>query len=152
MDNKDNYKEINLRGSNPQDEGGAFYADLKNLDFIPEKKVCEIEPTVKKGKWFFWKLLGFIPLIPLKAHEDLYRYEGLVAKVYTEDIIEYFSNTYNTSDKKLNGNVVYEKARVIGTCHEHCHNRYRCFDTNKEAMEYFEYTKKRCKDYDNHLG
>lgn len=149
---KDTYKEISLRGSNPRDEGGAFYADLKKLDFIPEKKVCEIKPTVKKGERFFWKLFGIIPLIPFKAHEDLYRYEGLVCKDYTESILEYFKNTYNPFVYRLEGNVVYGKAKVIGTCHSSDYNRTRYFDTNKEAMEYFEYTKKRCKDYDNHLG
>lgn len=149
---EEKYEKVSLKAKRPYDEGGAFYGDVKGLEFIPEEKVTEIMPTYKKGEWFFLKLLGLVPLIPCKAWKDLYFYNPApFCRLRAEDISEYFSNEYDTSSYKLVGNTVYKRAVVIGDCHNSERSRMRYFDSNKEAMEYFDYTKKKCKDYDNEL-
>lgn len=146
-----NYVKTTARSTKPQSEGAAFYSDLKVLEFTPEKEVLVIKPEVKKGNWRFWKLLGIIPLIPIKARKDLYGYYGPVSRLYTEDINKYFRELYGDRLYKLEGNTVYKRACVYGSCHDKVLSRCRYFDTNKQAMEYFEHTKKECRKYGNDI-
>ena len=144
------YNKISLSSSNEINEGAAYYSDLKTLNFTPETKICEIKPKAKKGRWFWWKLFGLLPLVPLKAWGDLYMYSLATVETYTKNIEEYFNYTYDKSVYILKGTTVYEKAKVKGITHKDGYIE-RHFDNNDAAMKYFVFTKKKCEYYNNKL-
>lgn len=148
----DKYTKITLKSNKPLDEGAAFYANVKSLEFFPEKEVCVLYPHVKKGEYYYWKLFNFIPLIPFKAKRDLFYYlkDGF-RRVYTSDVKEYFEHEFTSEKHKLIGYTLYRRAKVVGICHNDIFDTCRYFDSNESAMEYLKYTKQRCKFYDNEL-
>lgn len=152
MSNK--YTKITLNGRKTlkYEETNLFYTSVKSITFIPKEKYKAISPAIKQGEKYYWKLFGLIPLIPKTAKTDLYLYVKRGRKVYTSNVIEYFINYFHTESQYLDiDNVVYNKAKIIGCCHDSEYSLIRYFTTDEEAMEYLEYTKKRCRYYNNAL-
>lgn len=141
MENNKTYTRIEL-------EGGSFYRDIKRIEFIPLKMLEEMKAAVPKGKIYFWKLFGLIPFIPLRAKCDLYKAHRLICRFgKLNDAVE---AKYGYINYFIKGNTVYSKAKVNIYCTSNS-NVYKSFNTNDEAMKYFNEIKDKCKIYENYL-
>ena len=143
MDNNETYAPIRL-------EGGAFYKTIKSIEFTPVKEGEKIEVAVPKGKIYFWKLWGIIPLIPLRAKHNLYRASGSMFR---------FANLKDAAESKyrwyhyfLKNDTVYFKAVVDVYCSDYNNNVHKRFASNEAAMQYFNEVKEKCKKYENYLN
>lgn len=130
-------------------EGNAWYKTIKSVEFKPLKEIEEMEVAVPKGKIFWWRLFGLIPLIPIRAKCDLYESNFLIVRFV--GLKEAFETKYQYQEVFLKDNIVYSKARVYVYCTENRNNEYRYFETNEEAMKYFEDIKEKCSKCGNPL-
>lgn len=137
-----NYKTIKV-------EGNAWYKTIKSVEFKPLKEIEEMEVVVPKGKIFWWRLFGLIPLIPIRAKCDLYEANFLIVRFV--GLEEAFETKYQYQEVFLKDNIVYSKARVYIYSTENRNDEYRYFETNEEAMKYFEHIKEKCQECGNHL-
>lgn len=141
-----NYSPISL-------EGEVFYRNITSINFSPVKKIKTFKPKVLKGKLYFWRLLGFIPLIPLVAKQDLYksdyREDMLHRFCSLEDAYRYEFQEYGTFF--LKGNDAYLKAVISINSFEKKLNETKYFDDNESALQYLNDLKFRCKEVGNIL-
>ena len=135
-------------------EGTAFYKSIKSISFKPMRKIEEMKVAVPRGKWFFWKIFGLIPLIPKRAKEDLYkvgwgdslfRFQPL-KKAYELNYGYYWNSFLNEYEK-----AVYIKAKVKISCLDYRNDETKYFTTNQEAKKYFDDVKNKCKECGNDL-
>lgn len=134
-------------------EGTAFYKSIKSISFKPMRKIEEMKVAVPRGKWFFWKLFGLIPLIPKRAKEDLYKV-GLGQALFRFQPIEkahelryaYWNSFLNKKEK-----TIYNKAKVEISCLDYRNDKTKYFTTNQEAKKYFDDVKNKCKECGNDL-
>ena len=133
-------------------EGTAFYKNIKSISFKPMRKIEEMKVAVPRGKWFFWKLFGLIPLIPKRAKEDLYkvgwgealfRFQPLKKAYELNGHWDSFLNEYEKA--------IYIKAKVIISCLDYKNDEIKYFITNQEAKKYFDDVKNKCKECGNDL-
>ena len=128
----------------------TYYKNIVSLEFIPTECIENLHSDVKAGERYWWKFLGFIPIIPLKAKEDLYidRCFGTI-----------FSSKYKTlgeiNDRLLYNRFVtkeglFRKAYVRIARQDSVQEKY--FDSNNEAYEFMESLKKKCKECGNPLS
>jgi len=135
-------------------ESNAFYKSIRSISFKPIRKKGEMKVAVPKGKWFFWKLFGLIPLIPIRAKEDLYKVDWGEAfcrfqplkKAY-ELNYEYYWNSFLNENEKA----AYIKAKVEISCLDSRNDETKYFTTNEEAKKYFDGVKNKCKECGNDL-
>lgn len=140
-------------------EGNAFYRSIESISFEPMRKIEEMKVALPKGKWFFWKLFGLIPLIPIRAKKDLYkvgwgealfRFQPLKKAYelkYEHDFIYgWWLFFLNESEK-----AVYTRAKVEISCLDDRNDETKYFTTNQEAKKYFDDIKNKCKEYGNDL-
>lgn len=135
-------------------EGIAFYKSIKSISFKPMRKIEEMKVAVPRGKWFFWKLFGLIPLIPKRAKEDLYKVgygQALcrfqpIEKVHELKYASYWDSFLNKKEK-----TVYIKAKVEISCLDYRNNETKLFTANQEAKKYFDDVKNKCKECGNNL-
>ena len=136
-------------------EGTAFYKSIKSISFKPMRKIEEMKVAVPRGKWFFWKLFGLIPLIPKRAKEDLYKVDANeyvlfrfqpLKKAY-ELNYEYYWNSFLNENEKA----AYIKAKVEISCLDSRNDETKYFTTNEEAKKYFDGVKNKCKECGNDL-
>lgn len=131
-------------------EGGAFYKSVKSVQFTPSYVLEKMKVVVPKGKIYFWKLWGLIPLIPLRSKHDLYRAKGLICRYAPlERAVE---SKYSYYYYFLKGETVYHKAEVDVYCTDGQNNLHKKFSSDREAMEFFEGIKEKCKKYENYLN
>ena len=142
MENK-KFSAINLSGE-------AFYRNIINVVFTPIRKTETLIPKVKKGKIYFWKLWGIIPLIPFRAKEDLYTPSDNIFNRFC-GLREEYERKHWVKYTLLKGNDVYNKARINIYCIESRLNETKYFDDNESAMKYLESIKAKCKEVDNTL-
>jgi hypothetical protein len=134
-------------------EGTAFYKSIKSISFKPMRKIEEMKVAVPRGKWFFWKLFGLIPLIPKRAKEDLYKVGWGEALCRFQPIKRAHKLNYAYWDNFLNEKekTVYHKAKVEVSCLNYNNNKTKYFTTNQEAKKYFDDVRNKCKDCGNDL-
>ncbi len=134
-------------------EGTAFYKSIKSILFIPMEKIEEMKVAVPRGKWFFWKLFGLIPLIPKRAKEDLYKVGWGNTLFRFQPLKKAYELNYEYWDSFLNENekAVYAKAKVIISCLNSRNDETRDFTSNQEAKKYFDDVKNKCKKCGNDL-
>jgi len=134
-------------------EGTAFYKNIKSILFIPMRKIEEMKVAVPRGKWFFWKLFGLIPLIPKRAKEDLYKVGWGEALIRFQPLKKAYelNNGYWESFLNENEKTVYAKAKVVISCLDYRNNETKYFTTNQEAKKYFDGVKNKCKECGNGL-
>lgn len=136
------YSVINL-------ESDAFYRNIISITFVPKHKLETLKPIVKKGKLVFWKLFGFIPLIPLRAKKDLYKSNEFMFFRY-DDLENVYKERFGWSNRTiLEGNIAYQKPYVQIRCIEERLNDSKYFDDNESAMKYLETLKTKCKEVGN---
>ena len=133
-------------------EGTAFYKNIKSISFKPMRKIEEMKVAVPRGKWFFWKLFGLIPLIPKRAKEDLYKV-GMGEALFRFQPLKkaYELNGYWYSFLNENEKTVYAKAKVVISCLDYRNDEIKYFTTNQEAKKYFDDVKNKCKECGNDL-
>lgn len=133
-------------------EGTAFYKSIKSISFIPMRKIEEMKVAIPRGKWFFWKLFGLIPLIPKRAKEDLYKV-GWGEALFRFQPLKKAYELNGHWDTFLNDNekAVYIKAKVIISCLDCKNDEIKYFATNQEAKKYFDDVKNKCKECGNDL-
>ena len=134
-------------------EGTAFYKSIKSISFEPMTKIEEMKVAVPKGKWFFWKLFGLIPLIPKRAKEDLYKVGWGEALCRFQPIERAHELNYAYWDSFLNKKekTVYHTAKVKIFCLDYMNDITKCFKTNQEAKKYFDNVRNKCKECGNDL-
>jgi len=130
-------------------EGNAWYKTIKRVEFKPLKEIEKMEVAVPKGKIFWWRLFGLIPLIPIRAKCDLYKSNFLIVRFV--GLEEAFETKYQYQEVFLKDNIVYSKARVYVYSTEDRNDKYRYFETNEEAMKYFKSIKEKCSKCGNPL-
>ena len=140
-------------------EGTAFYKSIKSISFKPMRKIEEMKVAVPRGKWFFWKLFGLIPLIPKRAKEDLYKVGWGEALFRFQPLKKAYELNYKQDDDYIyrwcefflneGEKAVYSKAKVVISYFED--NETFCFATNQEAKKYFDDVKNKCKECGNDL-
>ena len=124
----------------------AQYRDIKSVEFTPLTKI-EITKKYSKGDWKFWKWLGFIPLIPYKVKEDLYKAERIdIEGIHS---LEYFSikswlPLYNDENHLYKMAKVYI-TRIAGN------STVEYFLRNEAAIAYIDKIKTKCKESGNEL-
>lgn len=132
-----------------------YYQAIKSLTFHPKKLTYTFgEPDVRKGEIWWWKLLGLIPIIPVRAKTDLYKYRGR----YHDEIRRYttkdwYFNWYYGSGYMLDGDKVYQKAIVEIDLDNYCGKNYEAetFTDDNTAIAYFDHIEKMCKKFGNNL-
>ena len=134
-------------------EGTAFYKSIKSISFKPLRKIEEMKVAVPRGKWFFWKLFGLIPLIPKRAKEDLYKVGWGEALFRFQPLKKAYELNYRYWDSFLNKKekTVYHTAKVKIFCLDYMNDITKCFKTNQEAKKYFDDVKNKCKECGNDL-
>ena len=143
MGNNERYAPIKL-------EGGAFYRSIKSIEFTPVQEGKKMEVAVPKGKIYFWKLWGIIPLIPLHAKHNLYKASGRMCRfAKLKDAAE---SKYGWHHYFLKNDTVYFKAEVDVYCSDYNNNVHKRFTSNEAAMQYFNEVKEKCKKYENYLN
>lgn len=131
-------------------EGGALYKSIKSISFTPVMELEKMKVAVPKGKIYFWKLWGLIPLIPLRANEDLYESKNLICRYANLKLAA--ETKYRYSHYFLKGETVYQMAEVDVYCSDWNNNMHKRFTTNSEAMKFFEDIKEKCKKHNNYLN
>ena len=131
-------------------EGEAYYKNITNISFTPVEKRITLNPKVRKGKLYFWRLWGFIPLIPLVAKKDLYRASNNPFYRFS-DLQEAYDINFPWGNTFLKGNDVYDKAKVRVNCVECRLNNTQYFKDNESAMQHLEALKAKCKEVGNIL-
>ena len=63
----------------------TYYTNIVGLRFYPLEREKELEMSVKKGDIYWWKWLGIIPIIPIKAKQDLFRIKRQGSAYFFED-------------------------------------------------------------------
>lgn len=136
-----------------------YYKTIKSIKFLPKKIVDVLKVDIKKGEIFFWRLFGLIPLIPLQAKEDLYKFPTKIHNTFlrygTKE--EYFQLKWSyNSNYILEGNTVYTKPCVEIEFEDSINTnggKYEAvfFDTDEKANKYFNFLRKKCKNYCNYL-
>lgn len=134
-------------------EYNTFYKSIRSISFEPMRKIEKMKVAVPKGKWFFWKIFGLIPLIPKRAKEDLYKVGWGEALFRFQPLKKAYNLNYGYWDAFLNENekTVYHKAKVVISCLDYRNDETKCFTTNKEAKKYFDDVKNKCKNCGNDL-
>ena len=135
-------------------EGTAFYKSIKSISFKPMRKIEEMKVAVPRGKWFFWKLFALIPLIPIRAKEDLYKVDAEEYVLFRfQPLKKAYKLNYGYWDSFLNESekAVYSKAKVEISCLDYRNNETKYFATNQEAKKYFDDVKNKCKECGNDL-
>ena len=133
-------------------EGTAFYKSIKSISFKPMRKIEEMKVAVPRGKLFFWKLFGLIPLIPIRAKEDLYKVDAEEYVLFRfQPLKRAYELNYGYWDGFLNESekAVYSKAKVEISYFGD--DETFCFATNQEAKKYFDDVKNKCKECGNDL-
>ena len=136
--------------------GDAKYKDIEAIEFTPVKEV-KMTKVVEKGQRKFWKWLGIIPIIPYKAKSDRYHISErdswlLSCKSSTIDEIKQriennFRHYFFSKDNKL-----FEQAEVrIKYYNPHRNYEYKYFNSNHQAMDYFNLVKSKCEEVGNEL-
>lgn len=134
-------------------EGTAFYKSIKSISFIPMRKIEEMKVAIPRGKWFFWKLFGLIPLIPKRAKEDLYKVGCGGALCRFQPIKKAYEIKYAYLHSFLNKKekIVYYRAKVEISCLNYNNDETKYFTTNQEAKKYFDDVRNKCKECGNDL-
>ena len=126
----------------------ALYRDIREIEYEPTEE-RELSLIRKANRWCFWNFMGFIPLIPYKPKENLYRLkDNRVCGIKTlEGMLSELGSYYNfQKDGKI-----YRKARVIVRYINRDNNEYKYFSSDEEALNYIEDLKKKCKECGNIL-
>ena len=134
-------------------KGAAFYKSIKSISFEPIEKIEELKVAVPKGKWFFWKLFGLIPLIPKHAKEDLYKVvgDGVICRFQPIKKAHNLEYAYHHSFLNEKEKTVYDEAKVVISCLDYRNDETKYFTTNEEAKKYFDDVKNKCEECGNDL-
>ena len=150
-----NYRTISMKTYQPiKVEGKVFYENIKSMEFTPLKEIGGIELAVPRGKLYYWKLFGLIPLIPLRAKHNLYKDECPLRLCRFTTVKNALFNLYHfwEDDWVVRiGYKIYYKARVDVYCNNAYNNMHAKFNTNEDAMKYFEDLKMKCEKCGNYL-
>jgi len=132
----------------------TYYTGIIGLTFSPMRLYVSLDVSVKKGERYWWKLLGLIPIIPLRAKEDLYKDSIYICK----DTV--FDSRYATL-KKINNNLwrtriatkegVFDRP-YIEIFREGEVTEHKYFNSDQEARTFLEDMKSKCKEYGNILS
>jgi len=131
------------------------YKSIDSLDFVPMKR-GEVIKVVSKGQRLYWKWLGLIPLIPYKAKNDLY-YCSLTdgyneRRYFTLDEMRRSVEEYEWLYMNDNNEVfVRAKVKIHYTKDYSGSYNIQYFTSDKEAMNFYDELKKKCKDCGNEL-
>ena len=132
----------------------TYYTGIIGLTFSPMRLYMSLDVSVKKGERYWWKLLGLIPIIPLRAKEDLYKDSICICK----DTV--FDSRYATL-KKINSNLWRTKIATkegvfyrpyIEIFREGEVTEHKYFNSDQEARTFLEDMKSKCKEYGNILS
>lgn len=126
----------------------AMYRDIKEISYEPTEEK-DVVLKFKAGKWRFWNLLGFIPLIPYKPKYDLYRFKD--TRIYGTKTLDGMLKELGTYYNFQKDGRIYRKATVIVRHLNNCNNEYKYFTSDEEALNYIEELKKKCKECGNIL-
>ena len=132
----------------------TYYTRIIGLTFSPMRLYMSLDVSVKKGERYWWKILGLIPIIPLRAKEDLYKDSFCICK----DTV--FDSRYATF-KKINSNLSYRRIATkegvfdrpyIEIFREGEVTEHKYFNSDQEARTFLEDMKSKCKEYGNILS
>lgn len=138
----------------------TYYTNIVGLRFYPLEREKELEMSVKKGDIYWWKWLGIIPIIPIKAKQDLFRIKRQGSAYFFEDSFGFdtlLSPRYASLEKikcnswgskLIKSDGIYKKP-YIKILKEGGDYEIEYFENNEEAYEYIELMRKRCKEYGN---
>ena len=124
--------------------GDAKYKDIEAIEFTPVKEV-KMTKVAEKGQRKFWKWLGIIHI----SERDSW---FLSCKSSTIDEIKQriennFRHYFFSKDNKL-----FEQAEVgIKYYNPHRNYEYKYFNSNHQAMDYFNLVKSKCEEVGNEL-
>lgn len=127
-----------------------FYMQIKEITFTPTILFRSFKPSVKKGKFWFWRLFGVIPLVPLKAKEDLFEFHiGDFSRFKPWSFIQKFYH-----DAKIIGYDVYDKPWILIRMKDGSdyRNERWNYETDEETMNVFMAIKDKCAQCNNPLG